>query len=138
MIPWKNEKELVWDVTVVDALAKSYVGKTSEKVRAAAEDAEERKIQKYQGIASQYLFVPLGFETSGSWGPAATELINAIGKKLVEFSFETRSLRYFKQRWSLDIQRGNAFCAMGTAKETKGLEEIFYVLNLGKGRTVST
>ncbi|GAV06471.1 hypothetical protein RvY_16455 [Ramazzottius varieornatus] len=82
IIPWKNGKELVWDVTVVDTLAKSYVGKTSEKVGAAAEDAEERKNQKYQGIASQYLFVPLGFETFGSWGPAATELINAIGKKL--------------------------------------------------------
>ncbi|GAU92222.1 hypothetical protein RvY_04334 [Ramazzottius varieornatus] len=47
MIPWKNGKELVWDVTVVDTLAKSYVGKTSEKVGAVAEDAEERKIQKY-------------------------------------------------------------------------------------------
>ncbi|GAU95729.1 hypothetical protein RvY_07302 [Ramazzottius varieornatus] len=82
MIPWKNGKELVWDVTVVDTLAKSYVGKTSEKVGAAAEDAEEKKIEKYQGIASQYLFVPLGFETFGSWGPAATELINAIGTKL--------------------------------------------------------
>ncbi|GAV00437.1 hypothetical protein RvY_11284 [Ramazzottius varieornatus] len=129
MIPWKNGKELVWDVTV----AKSYVGKTSEKMGAAAEDAEERKIQKYQGIASQYLFVPLGFETFRSWRPAATEL---IGKKLVEFCFETRSLQYFKQRLSLDIQRGNAFCVMGTAKETKGLKEIFRFCILG--RTVST
>ncbi|GAU97252.1 hypothetical protein RvY_08579 [Ramazzottius varieornatus] len=137
MIPWKNGKELVRDVTVIDTLAKSYVGKTSENVRAAAEDAEERKIQKYQGIASQYLFVPLRFEPFGSWGPAATELINAIGKKLVEFSFETRSLHYFKQRLSLGIQRGNAFCVMGTAKETKGLEEKLDVLKLRKGRTMS-
>ncbi|GAU99982.1 hypothetical protein RvY_10911 [Ramazzottius varieornatus] len=123
---------------MVDTLAKSYVGKTREKVGAAAEDAEERKIQKYQGIASQYLFVPLGLETFGSWGSAATELINAIGKKLVEFSFETRSLQCFKQRLPLAIQRGNAFWVMGTAKETKGLEETFYVLNLRKGRPVST
>ncbi|GAV00319.1 hypothetical protein RvY_11186 [Ramazzottius varieornatus] len=92
MIPWKNGKELVWDVTLVDTLAKFYVGKTSEKVGAAAKDAEERKIQKYQGIASQYFFVSWGFETFGSYGPAATELINAIGEKLVEFPFETRSL----------------------------------------------
>ncbi|GAU99276.1 hypothetical protein RvY_10302 [Ramazzottius varieornatus] len=89
MIPWKNGEELAWDVTVVDTLAKSYVGKTSEIMGAAAEDAEERNIQKYQGIASQCLFVPLGFETFGSWRPAATELINAIGKKLVEAFIET-------------------------------------------------
>ncbi|GAU87628.1 hypothetical protein RvY_00447 [Ramazzottius varieornatus] len=76
-------KQVVFPALTEDkhTLAKSYVGKTSEKVGAAAKDAEERKIQKYQGIASQYLFVPLGFETFGSWGPAATELINAIGKK---------------------------------------------------------
>ncbi|GAV06834.1 hypothetical protein RvY_16755 [Ramazzottius varieornatus] len=59
MIPWKNGKELVRNVTVVDTLAKSYVSKTTGKVGTAAEDAEERKIQKYQGIASQYLFIPL-------------------------------------------------------------------------------
>lgn len=80
MIPWESGKELVWDVTVVDTLAKSYVGKTSEKVGATAEDAEQRKIQKDQGTASQYLVVKLEFETCGWWEPAATELINAIGK----------------------------------------------------------
>ncbi|GAV06936.1 hypothetical protein RvY_16844 [Ramazzottius varieornatus] len=40
------------ELPVPDTLVKSFVGKTSEKVGAAAEDAEERKIQKYQGIAS--------------------------------------------------------------------------------------
>ncbi|GAU90487.1 hypothetical protein RvY_02894 [Ramazzottius varieornatus] len=43
-----NGKELVWDFTVVDKLTKPYVCELSEKIGAAAQDAEERKIMKYQ------------------------------------------------------------------------------------------
>ena len=41
--PWKYGKPLVWDVTVVDTLAPSYIATTSSKAGGAAEAAESRK-----------------------------------------------------------------------------------------------
>ena len=53
---------MVWDVTVVDALAPSRV--ESFKPLKAAEEAEERKEAKYRElISSGYAFQPIAFET---------------------------------------------------------------------------
>jgi hypothetical protein len=55
---------LVWDVTVVDTLADSYVLKTSEVSGFAAEMACKRKHNKYRSIiSSNYIFKGLAFET---------------------------------------------------------------------------
>jgi hypothetical protein len=59
---------LIWDVTVVDTLADSYVLKTSEVSGFAAEMACKRKHSKYSSIIlSNYIFSGLAFETLGSW-----------------------------------------------------------------------
>jgi hypothetical protein len=43
LVPWNKGQPLVWDVTVVDTLADSYVLKTSEVSGFAAEMACKRK-----------------------------------------------------------------------------------------------
>jgi hypothetical protein len=60
---------LVWDITVVDTLADSYVLKTSEVSGFAAEMACKRKHSKYSSIISSnyILFKDLAFETLGPW-----------------------------------------------------------------------
>jgi hypothetical protein len=59
---------LVWDVTVVDTLADSYVLKSSEVSGFAAEMACKRKRSKYSSIiSSNYVFKGLAFETLGPW-----------------------------------------------------------------------
>ncbi|GAU91758.1 hypothetical protein RvY_03954 [Ramazzottius varieornatus] len=106
-VPWKNGKELVWDVTVVDTLAQMTVVDSSRRAGSAAEEAEKRKKAKYADIGQQFSFYPVGLETLGPWGPSATELFETVGKKMSEITGEARSLQSFKQRVSIDIQRGN-------------------------------
>ena len=58
------EKNLVWDATVTDTLAASYLPDTSLTAGTAAERASTRKAEKYSELSS-YLFTPLALETLG-------------------------------------------------------------------------
>ena len=92
---------------------------------AAAEIREIEKTKKYQELANDYHFIPIGIETYGSWGPEGLKLIKTIGKKLKEETGERRSTFYLFQNISIAIQRGNASCVLGTVPHSEGLEEIF-------------
>ena len=51
MIPWGKIKQLVWGVTVVDALAPSRLNQCAMcNAGIIATDAEERKIEKYREL----------------------------------------------------------------------------------------
>jgi hypothetical protein len=50
LVPWIKDQLLVWDVTIVDTLAVSYVLKTSEVSSFAAEMTCKRKHSKYSRI----------------------------------------------------------------------------------------
>ena len=54
---------------------------------------------------------------------------------MAEQSGESRSVQFFKQRISIDIQRGNCYCVLGTVKESRGLDEIFYFSDSKKGKS---
>ena len=73
--PWSQGRSLVWDVTVVDTVAQSYVKTTRSTAGAAADQAEEFKMQKYRILSDRYHFKPLGFEMFGSWVQSAVEII---------------------------------------------------------------
>ena len=59
-------KCLIWDVTVADTHCESYVYQSSKNPGAAAETREIEKTKKYQELANNYYFVPIGIETYGS------------------------------------------------------------------------
>jgi hypothetical protein len=81
LVPWIKGQPLVWDVTVVDTLADSYVLKTSEVSGFAAEMACKRKHSKYSSIiSSNYIFKGLAFETLGPWCKESIDFINVIGR----------------------------------------------------------
>ena len=113
---------------MVDTVAQSYVKTTRSTAGAAADQAEEFKMQKYRILSDRYHFKPLGFETFGSWGQSAVEIIGQIGRRIGEETGEPRSLSFLRQRISIEIQRGNASFVLGTFKFNKGLDEIFYVI----------
>ena len=66
IFPWKFGKALVWDITVVDTVAQSYVAATSHQAGAAANAAENRKRSKYRALENQFIVLPIGSETMGS------------------------------------------------------------------------
>jgi hypothetical protein len=53
--------------------------------------AEASKAQKYADITTSVDFVPVAFETTGSWGAQGFDLIRKIGKRLAEVTHESRA-----------------------------------------------
>ena len=64
MIPWEMGQQLVWDVTVVDALAPSRLDQGSlYNLGTTATEAEARKIEKYRELIDNgYIFQPVALE----------------------------------------------------------------------------
>jgi hypothetical protein len=80
LVPWIKGQPLVWDVTIVNTLADSYVLKTCEVSGFAAEMAYKRKHSKYSSIISSHnVFKGLAFEALGPWCKEAIDFINVIG-----------------------------------------------------------
>ena len=79
--------------------------------------------KKYQELANDYYFVPIGIETYGSWGPEGLKLMKTIGAKLKEATGERKSTFFLTQSISMAIQRGNASCVLGTVPHSEGLED---------------
>ena len=130
LVPWKEGKALVWDVTCVDTLCQTYRKGSSEQAGYAGNKAEENKRTKYRSLEGSYHFCPVGFETFGTFGPAASALLREVGKRIADRTGEKRSSEFLRQRISIDIQRGNAACVLGTFPFSRGLDEIFYILSV--------
>ena len=80
----------------------------------AASAAELSKNTKYSDIIAGVDFVPFVIETSGVWGEQAVILVKEIGRRIAEVTHEPRSTSFLRQRLSVAVQRGNAFCILGT------------------------
>ncbi|GAU89484.1 hypothetical protein RvY_02031 [Ramazzottius varieornatus] len=84
LVPWCQGKALAWDVTVVDTLTQTYLQGSTERVGFAASQAEEKKRSMYVELEGRYLFCAVGFETFGVFGNEARDLIQKIGKKIMD------------------------------------------------------
>ena len=130
LAPWKNGKALVWDVTCVDTLAKSYIVGCLDSPGYAANEAEKKKIAKYQDLEGRFNFTPLAFETLGPWGLKTKETIAEIGRRIADRTGEPRATEFLRQRISIEIQRGNAACVLNTASRDRGLDEVYNILHV--------
>ena len=128
LVPWTRGRSLLWDYTCVDTFAQSYLNSTSKHIGSAAEKAERKKIDHYNQLANQFIFIPVASETSGIIGKLGLKLIKKIGSKITEVTNEKRSTSYLIQRCSIVIQKGNAASILGTIKPSQNLSEMFYLL----------
>jgi hypothetical protein len=128
LIPWANGKPLLWDATCVDTLAVSNLVLSVQSAGSAAARAETRKETKYVDLLERFVFVPLGFETLGTFGPQCSEFLKKLGKLIATKTHEKRSTLYLQQRLSIEVQRGNAASIFGTLPGSRGLDEVFYIL----------
>ena len=112
-VPWKSGKHLVWDATVTDTFAPSYLHLATREAGVVAAAAEERKKIKYSNLTSSYCFTPVAFETSGVLGPAAMNFIKDLGSRLTQATGEEEATVRILQRMSV-FQRGNAASVMGS------------------------
>ena len=114
LIPWRVGRCLVWDATVTDTNAASYLSDTSQTVGAAAERAAARKHEKYLQLSATHFFVPLAFETMGPINTEGQAFLSDLGRKLSAITGEPRETSFLYQRISLTIQRFNTIAFRGT------------------------
>ena len=133
LVPWSAGKCAVWDVTVIDTMANSYLNSTSVIAGAAAEIAASRKLDKYQDLARGYDVVPVALETMGPMNPEGAEFINGIGRHCSRLTGDQRETSFLWQRLSITLQRFNAVCFRGSFNledlEQPGSDSIRSLLN---------
>jgi len=64
---------MAWDVAVPDTFAESHLSSTATEQGAAAKQAADNTIAKYQGLDSTHIFFPVAIETAGSWSQQAVD-----------------------------------------------------------------
>jgi len=107
-VPWTNGRTVVWDVTVVDTTAPSYLSATSVSSAKAAELAATKKESKYAAIGTHHNFVPLAFETLGPIGMKAENFLRELGSRLSRKTGDDRETVFLFQRVSMAVQRFHA------------------------------
>jgi hypothetical protein len=85
LIPWREGRCLVWDVTVADTTAASYLYSTSVSAGSAAESAARRKETKYTELSHRYEFefVPIAMDTHGPLDTKAASFLVRTYKRIV-------------------------------------------------------
>ena len=114
VIPWKQGKCLVWDVTCVNTIARSHITSAASQAGSPSSAAEAKKRSKYSCLNENYIFTPIALETLGPWGPEADKFIRELGQRLYAVTDDPRSTSFLRQKLSIAVQRGNAACIMGT------------------------
>jgi len=79
------------------------------------------------------IFIPIAIKTLGVWGPGATELVNALGRRLLEASPGRITGQNVCQWLRIDIavQRGNAPSMRGTFPAAASAGVVFYAVECG-------
>jgi hypothetical protein len=113
-VPWLRGRCLAWDATCPDTYAQSHVQACSTAAGAAATSAEARKRGKYSDLGHGIDFAPVAIETSGTWGSEGWALVQELGRRIALAKKEPRSTMFLRQRISVAIQRGNAYCIYAT------------------------
>ena len=127
LVPWKSGQSLLWDATVSDTFAASYLAQTSKSAGSAAKQGETKKLRKYQSLLNQYCFVPIAMETGGIYGKDGLRFVKEIGRRITLNTGEERATSFLLQRLSIAIQRGNGIFILGTMPNGQDLYELDFV-----------
>ena len=128
MIPWEMGKQLVLDVTVVDALAPGHPVLFLCNPGTSTTEAETRKIGKYRKLIDNgYIFQPVALDVQGSSGESSEIFITRVCNMLCRSQDYQRAGSFLKQRISMTLQIGNAASVLGTVSHRDAFEEIYYI-----------
>jgi hypothetical protein len=98
LIPWREGRCLVWDVTVADIITASYLHSTSVYAGSAAESAARRKETKYTELSHRYEFVPIAMETHGPLDTKAASFLSELGRRITIATPDMQETSHLFQR----------------------------------------
>ena len=107
LIPWKAGKCALWDGTVIDTVAQSYVSQSSQYAGSATELAARRKSFKYGELSSSHFFVPIVLESLGPICLQALSFFCKLGQRISTVSGDVRETAHLFQRLSITMQHFN-------------------------------
>ena len=84
LIPWRRGKPLARDVTGCTTVADSYLTTANHAAGAVAEQAADRKCQKYAELSAAYKFQPVAAETHGPFSTSTVLFLVDLGCKISE------------------------------------------------------
>ena len=117
LVPWREGRCLVWDVTVADTTAASYLTATSTLAGSAAESASVRKEAKYAELFNRFHFFPIAIESHGPRSIKATSFLSDLGRRITMSTSDARETSFLFQRISVTLQRLNAVCVSDTFRD---------------------
>ena len=79
-----------------------------------AKVAERSKLAKYRELESRYVVQPVAIETLGVIGPSTDTFLRDVGKRVERASGDLRATDFLLQRFSVEIQKGNASAVLGS------------------------
>ena len=99
-------------------LAPTYIGGLGQRPLGVAKDAEQRKCRKYEEDSHRagFTFIPFILETTGGWGPKASNLIHALATHANSHASidKDKALNLLVQGISTAVQFGNAQLIQGS------------------------
>ena len=118
LLPWREGKCLIWDVTCPDSFAPSHLASSSRDAGLVAEQAERAKHSKYSALQSKFDFIPVAVEMTGVFGPEAGVFLRDLGKRLKYARSEPEALSYLLQRISVAVQHANCAAILGSLSKS--------------------
>ena len=68
---------------------------------------------------------PKAHETIGSWSPDSLKLMKNLGARVTEATWKKHATSFLLQSLSMNLQRGNTLCEMGTVAHHSKLIDIY-------------
>ena len=84
LIPWSRGRCLVWDVTVHNTFAASYISLACRGAGLVANQAAYRKIATYGELAESHIFLPLAMETTGVFSDHTLSFLSDLYRRTAE------------------------------------------------------
>ena len=107
LFPYARWRSLVWDATCANTFRPSNIIRSVIQARAAANEAESIKLNKYASLTDSSDIQPIAVETSRVFGESALVFLRNLGSRIASAKGDVRERTWLTQRILLAIVRGN-------------------------------
>ena len=95
LISWRRGKRVVWDMTVGNTMASSYIGLSSQRAGNIFEATSTRKETKYEDISQSHIFVLLTFESICPVCLQGASFLQELKRRIILVTGDIRETSFF-------------------------------------------